>query len=1011
MDSFYPTTKADWYKKISKDLNIELEKIPSFINRDGRAYSPFLTQEDLPTNWQNISQANATDNYSRPCLFCPISSDNRKLDNLFRKFSNQPTPKLFLNASKLPSYQIEDAIDSFTPMPKDWDFEIILPRAADKFLYCWGQKFEPILDNNTYCHIAPNPLDGETEQVNPLQLKTFHVIKFKDENSLENSIGNLFEKISNELLGSSVQKLLVTWQIGEHLIEEISSIRAFRYVFYEWAKIHFKQDIKLQIHIECGHFEESAEKANHLINISHQVCMGALINADFLSIDHNRLEENFAAYETIEVILSEAELANCKNPFGGSYVIEKISADLAKNLIDKIAQPTALEQKTEKRTKEHKYQAAGLAPYTRGPYSTMYVKRPWTIRQYAGFSTAQESNAFYKRNLKAGQKGLSVAFDLATHRGYDSDNPRVYGDVGMSGVAIDTVEDMKALFDGIPLDKISVSMTMNGAVLPILAFFIVAAEEQGVPKEKLSGTIQNDILKEFMVRNTYIYPPEASMKIIGDIFNYTAKNMPKFNSISISGYHMQEAGASSELELAYTLANGLEYIRQGIKAGLNIDDFAPRLSFFWGVGMNFYEEIAKLRAGRELWAELVQKYEPQNPKSLMLRTHCQTSGWSLTAQNPYNNVARTYLEALAATLGGTQSLHTNSLDEAIALPTDFSAAIARNTQKYLQKKSGVVDFVDAFGGSTHLENLTQQLKNKAYKLLEEIENHGGMAKAIQGGIPKLKIEESATEKQAKIDQGSHKIVGVNYFKREQNSKIDILKIDNKLVRKSQLESLREIKKNRNEKLVKQALENITSKANNNLGILESCVYAAEHRCTLGEISTALEQVYGRYQASNSVITGVYLKEMEAEHHFQKAQILIQKFVDEHGRRPRILVAKLGQDGHDRGAKIIASGFSDIGFDVDVGPLFQTPAEVVNQAVENDVHIIGISSMAGGHTTLIPQLMKQLKEQDFSNVILVVGGVIPESDHSELKKMGIDFIFGPGTILGEAAVEILNKMAK
>ena len=653
----------------------------------------------------------------------------------------------------------------------------------------------------------------------------------------------------------------------------------------------------------------------------------------------------------------------------------------------------------------------GIAPFLRGPYSTMYVQKPWTIRQYAGFSTAEESNAFYRRNLAAGQKGLSVAFDLATHRGYDSDHARVVGDVGKAGVAIDSVEDMKILFDQIPLDEISVSMTMNGAVLPILAFYIVAAQEQGVSQEKLSGTIQNDILKEFMVRNTYIYPPAPSMKIIADIFEYTSKNIPKFNSISISGYHMQEAGATPVLEMAYTLADGLEYVRTGIKAGMNIDDFAPRLSFFWAIGMNHFMEIAKMRAARYIWANLLQQFNPQNPKSLALRTHSQTSGWSLTEQEPYNNITRTAIEALSSALGGTQSLHTNALDEAIALPTDFSAKIARNTQIILQQESGICDVVDPMGGSHVVESLTQQMISEAMKYIDEVEKEGGMTKAIEAGIPKMRIEEAAAIKQAKIDSGEEFIIGVNSFKSLlKQEELDILDIDNSEVRRKQIDRLSAIKSSRNTEKVEESLSKIRTCAKTGEGnLLALCIEAARNRATLGEMSDAMEESFGRYRANIKTISGVYAMNASKNEYFEKAIALAQNFEDNHGRRPRIMVAKMGQDGHDRGAKVVATAFADMGFDVDVAPLFQTPEEVAKQAIENDIHILGVSSLAAGHKTLVPQVAEELKKLGADDIMIVVGGVIPQQDYEFLYANGADFIFGPGTNLPKCATEILEKL--
>lgn len=653
---------------------------------------------------------------------------------------------------------------------------------------------------------------------------------------------------------------------------------------------------------------------------------------------------------------------------------------------------------------------AGIPPFLRGPYATMYTVRPWTIRQYAGFSTAQESNAFYRRNLAAGQMGLSVAFDLATHRGYDSDHPRVAGDVGKAGVAIDSVLDMKMLFDQIPLDKMSVSMTMNGAVIPIMAFYIVAAEEQGVQPEQLNGTIQNDILKEFMVRNTYIYPPAPSMRIVADIFSYCSKRMPKFNSISISGYHMHEAGAPAHMELAYTLADGLEYIRAGLKAGIAIDDFAPRLSFFWGIGMNFFMEIAKMRAGRVLWANLIQQFNPKNSKSLALRTHCQTSGWSLTAQDPYNNVTRTTLEALAAVLGGTQSLHTNSLDEAIALPTDFSARIARNTQLYLQQETGITHVVDPLGGSYYLEYLTEQLIEKAWNLITEVEALGGMTRAIESGIPKMRIEEAAAAKQARIDSGQDVIVGMNRYQTSETPDFEILEVDNTAVRNEQIEKLLKLKKERNQEEVETALTKLTQVAASGTGnLLEHAVVAARARATLGEISLAMEKSFGRYKATIKSISGVYSTAMKNQDEIEAVRKLSDRFATLEGRRPRILIAKMGQDGHDRGAKVIATGFADLGFDVDIGPLFQTPEEVAKQATENDVHVIGASSLAAGHKTLIPQLLDALKKLGRPDIRVVAGGVIPPQDYDFLRQSGVAGIFGPGTPVTESAREILNQL--
>ena len=739
---------------------------------------------------------------------------------------------------------------------------------------------------------------------------------------------------------------------------------------------------------EESHFDKvsDAVAGSHAVEaMLHQFVETAWANFNSIPI-----HENFVETFSEQAVSTDMKQAEWQSPEGIGIKPRYTSDDL--------------------RNVTHLDYAAGTAPFVRGPYATMYTSRPWTIRQYAGFSTAKESNEFYRRNINEGQRGLSVAFDLATHRGYDSDHPRVSGDVGKAGVAIDSVLDMKILFDGIPLDKMSVSMTMNGAVLPVLAFYIVAAEEQGVKPHQLTGTIQNDILKEFMVRNTYIYPPEDSMRIVTDIFRYTSKHMPKFNSISISGYHMHEAGAPAHVELAYTLSDGLEYLRKGIEAGIAIDDFAPRLSFFWGIGMNLFMEVAKMRAGRLLWAALVSRFSPTSTKSLALRTHCQTSGWSLTAQDPYNNVTRTCIEALAAVLGGTQSLHTNSLDEAIALPTDFSARIARNTQLFLENETDLTRLVDPLGGSYYVERLTNELVDKAWVLMEEIEQSGGMTKAIGRGIPKLRIEQAAAGKQARIDSGRDVIVGVNKYVNNEKSDLEILQIDNTVVRDEQIQRLQKLKQDRNQEDVERTLEALTDAARNRSGnLLELAIEAARVRATLGEISFALEKVFGRYQATVHSISGVYSAEMKHQKDFEDVQKITDHFASVEGRRPRILIAKMGQDGHDRGAKVIASSFADLGFDVDIGPLFQTPDEVALQAAENDVHVIGASSLAGSHKTLVPELIDALKKIGRPDIMVVAGGVIPEQDHAYLKSAGVSFVFGPGTVITTAAKEILSRL--
>lgn len=797
----------------------------------------------------------------------------------------------------------------------------------------------------------------------------------------------------------------VYFEISTAFYENIAKLRALR-IAYPDTEINAVIPASDDAFTHNNLIRQTIAAASAIIGGAKHICISPF--------NQKNTEQGHRLAKNILVLLkSESHMADVYDAARESWFIEELTSAY----LNKIGTKARINGQIIRKNQELLKTQPGIPPYLRGPYSTMYAIRPWTIRQYAGFSTAEKSNAFYRRNLAAGQKGLSVAFDLATHRGYDSDHPRVTGDVGMAGVAIDTIEDMKILFDQIPLDDISVSMTMNGAVLPIMAFYIAAAKEQGVDQSKLAGTIQNDILKEFMVRNTYIYPPAPSMRIISDIFRYTSTYMPKFNSISISGYHMQEAGATPELELAYTLADGLDYVRTGIAAGLAIDDFAPRLSFFWGIGMSFYKEIAKLRAGRLLWAKLIKEFNPKNEKSMALRTHCQTSGWSLTEQDPYNNVARTTIEALAAVFGGTQSLHTNSFDEAMALPTDFSAKIARNTQKIIQEETDITKIIDPWGGSEIIELYTQELAEKAWEYLIEIEELGGMAKAIESGIPKMRIEECAAIKQANIDAGKDIIVGVNKYKTDEKSDFDILEVDNEAVRKSQIVRLKKIKVERDNYTVENILARLESAANRSVdnaddtqNLLAICVEAAEARATLGEISDALERVFGRFQAKNTTISGVYLKEVQDNKIVITARKAADNFAALDGRRPRILVAKMGQDGHDRGAKIIASAFADLGFDVDIGPLFQTPAEVAKQAMENDVHILGVSSLAAGHKSLMPQVIEELKSLGMNDVVVVAGGVIPEQDYAFLYDAGVHFVFGPGTVIAEAAIDILTKLS-
>jgi len=866
-----------------------------------------------------------------------------------------------------------------------------------------------------------------------------HSEKFKCRHNLNFTIFSNGKTIK-EQIKSALNKGLASkgnpqfhFEIGDNYFLEIAKLKAFRILWQN--KTGKNPNI-----FACTSLKNKSkvDAYNNIIKTTVE-CMSAIFggaNSIMIKPHNLNFEKPTEKSERIsinqQIILKfESYLDKVIDPTKGSYYIDYLISEIIKDYhiipdnknkklnenkdffisAEGIKIQKEYSKKDNKKIEHLKFDGAGISPNLRGPYSTMYTTRPWTIRQYAGFSTAEESNKFYKENLSKGQKGLSVAFDLATHRGYDSDHERVFGDVGMAGVAIDTVEDMKVLFNEIPLDKMSVSMTMNGAVLPILAFYIVAAEEQGVNMKDLSGTIQNDILKEFMVRNTYIYPPKQSMQIVSDIFKYTSKNMPKFNSISISGYHMQEAGATADIELAYTLANGMEYIKTGIKAGLNIDDFAPRLSFFWGIGMNHFMEVAKMRAARLLWAKIVKKFNPKNEKSMMLRTHCQTSGWSLTKQDPFNNITRTCIEAMSAVIGGTQSLHTNALDEAIALPTKFSAKIARDTQIFLQKESGICNTVDPYGGSFYVENLTHEITRKSWIHIQEIEKLGGMTKAMETGIPKMKIENAATKKQARIDSKADIIIGINKNKiKNEEENLKILEIDNQLVRESQIRNIEKIKKIRNNNNVKDALTNITNCCENGKGnLLDLAIIAAKHRATLGEISFAIEKKFGRFTANNRMINGSYKMELENNTQFKKALELSDIFANIAGRRARIMIAKMGQDGHDRGARVIASSFADLGFDVDIAPLFQTPKEVAKQAVENDVHILGISSLAAGHKTLIPEVIKELKKYKRSDILIIAGGVIPAQDHKFLQKSGVDFIFGPGSVIAESAINILNKL--
>ncbi len=826
----------------------------------------------------------------------------------------------------------------------------------------------------------------------------------------------IFELIS---LGSGANKsYVIQVEIGSDFLLEIARIRALR-LFISLCGQSVANPVIPQIKIH-GLVSAKEDMSSDLITCTVGALSALLGGVDYLSIltgnGEKRKSVNHLFRNIANLLREESDMVFQSDPISGSYFLDTYTDLFARQWWGhteskkSYEELTHLEDDSLPRSFIQDGFSSGIPPFLRGPYPSMYASRPWTIRQYAGFSNAKASNEFYRKNLAAGQKGLSVAFDLPTHRGYDSDHPRVQGDVGKAGVAIDTVEDMKLLFDGIPLDEMSVSMTMNGAVIPILAFYIVAAEEQGVPPEALTGTIQNDILKEFMVRNTYIYPPKPSMRIVSDIFRYTSTHMPRFNSISISGYHMHEAGATAEVELAFTLADGIAYLQSGLKAGIAIDKLAPRLSFFWGIGMDFITEVAKLRAGRVLWAKIVKSYNPTNPKSMALRTHCQTSGYSLTAQDPYNNVARTTIEAMAAIIGHTQSLHTNALDEAIALPTDFSAEIARNTQLFLQKETDLVKVVDPFGGSMLIEKRTEELIQKAWNLIEEIDKLGGMEKAIEKGFPKLKIEESAAIKQAQIDSGKKVVVGVNKYQTEESTLFDILDIDDEKIRLEQTQSIEMIKKSRDSKKIEEALNQLYLCAESEEGnLLELAVEAARNRATLGEISMAMEKSFGRHQASTKMQTGIYARENASDNDFEESKTLTEEFLEQEGRRPRILIAKMGQDGHDRGARVVATTFADLGFDVDIGPLFQTPGEVAMQAAENDVHLIGISTLAGGHKTLIPKLIEELEAIGRSSIRVVAGGVIPEKDYESLRKAGVLSIFGPGTRIPEAASEILKNL--
>ncbi|MDH5365504.1 MAG: methylmalonyl-CoA mutase [Cyclobacteriaceae bacterium] len=1063
---FEPSNKSDWINKANQDLNGNhvIEKY-SWELQEGIVVSPFYTKEDLegldylkPLEnsfanqndsegeirfWENQTDIVVTDEKSANqnalsalkqgvngiCFI--INEHNVNFDVLLKDiFLNYCF--VSFNIKSNPVIIVHDYVKYINS--KEYDLDTIRGVIQTQNNITDLTSLIEITSDITLLNVISISCDGAnyTEQL------FSGLSELSDITTAIQKNGISFDEIMNNCS--------FTLNIGAEYFAEIAKIRALRLLIGKFSQSRQFNLALSKIHIHCNgtaFCNELYAPHGNMIKGTTSAMSALLGGANAIKIipeDNTSAMQHRIAQNISSILKEESYFGKVADPVAGSYyisnlvnkIVKKVWAQYSKqeNITDNINVPsknnseiifenwlspekieiTPVYSKESLIETEHTDFSAGVPPYLRGPYSTMYATRPWTIRQYAGFSTATDSNAFYRKNLAAGQKGLSVAFDLATHRGYDSDHDRVIGDVGKAGVAIDSVLDMKILFDQIPLDKMSVSMTMNGAVIPIMAFYIVAAEEQGVKPEQLSGTIQNDILKEFMVRNTYIYPPASSMRIISDIFKYTSKNMPKFNSISISGYHMQEAGATADIELAYTLANGLEYLRTGIKTGMDIDSFAPRLSFFWGIGMNHFMEIAKMRAGRLLWAKIVNQFNPKNAKSLALRTHCQTSGWSLTQQDPYNNVTRTCVEALAAVLGHTQSLHTNALDEAIALPTDYSARIARNTQLFLQNETNITKVVDPWGGSYYVEKLTHDLANKAWELIEEIEELGGMTKAIESGVPKMRIEEAATRKQARIDSGQDYIVGINKYQIDEETDIELLEVDNDTVRKEQIERLEQLKLDRDEKKTQQALSVLTTSALTGEGnLLELAIDAARKRASLGEITLAIEQVFGRHKATTHSISGVYSSEIKMDENFREAKQLSDQFTALEGRRPRILIAKMGQDGHDRGAKVIATSFADLGFDVDIGPLFQTPKEVAQQATENDVHIIGASSLAAGHKTLIPELIEHLNNLGRSDIMVIVGGVIPPNDYDFLYKKGVSGIFGPGTIITKAAKDVLIKL--
>ena len=1037
---FKTKTKKEWLDKVTTDLK---GKSIETLNWEGatHTFSPFFTKEDIPAQTPTLDAHKMDNNWT---ILEPINISDSKATNK-RILSALNAGAEGLDLGDIGALSLQSLTELLNEVQLEW-ITLHFSCSSEKVKSVLA-KLEEVLNQKGQSKTLTKMALSVTDKLSPADFKKivsaledFPLSSFKGKPGYDivepldylKTTYTAFTKLGQLLGENGLEKLSIAVPIGTNYFENISKLRALKIL---WAKAlslnGIQKSIPLVIHSVLSTTDFVADSNTNKIKLTSQALSAVIGGTDTLTIPasgsdnpdlNRRISRNIS-----HLMKHESHMHRVKDPSAGSFFIEAFSRKMAQEVsgVKTISSTEEAEYNKQFQTAEGitikaaydssdlsglESYIAGLPPYLRGPYSSMYSGRPWTIRQYAGFSTAEKSNAFYRRNLAAGQKGLSVAFDLATHRGYDSDHPRVKGDVGMAGVAIDTVEDMKLLFDSIPLDKMSVSMTMNGAVIPIMAFYIVAAEEQGVNQAQLSGTIQNDILKEFMVRNTYIYPPGASMRIIGDIFKYTSQHIPKFNSISISGYHMHEAGAPADLELAFTLADGLEYIKTGIAAGLNIDDFAPRLSFFWGIGMNHFMEIAKMRAARILWAKIVKQFNPENPKSMALRTHCQTSGWSLTAQDPFNNIARTTIEAMAAVFGGTQSLHTNSLDEALALPTDFSAKIARDTQKFLQTDIGATQVVDPWGGSYYIESLTNSLATKAWETIQEIEKMGGMAKAIEEGYPKMKIEEAAAKKQARIDSGKDQIIGVNIYKTDDEAEIDVLQVNNNAVRTSQIDRINETKKNRNPEVLAIALDKLkTCAATGEGNLLAYAIEAARARATLGEISDAMEETFGRYKATHKTIQGAYMQEISDNKNFQEARALSDKFAEVKGRRPRILIAKLGQDGHDRGAKVIATSFADLGFDVDIGPLFQTPKEAVQQAAENDVHILGISSLAAGHKTLVPEVIKTLNEVGRGDIVTIVGGVIPPQDYQFLFDSGVLGVFGPGTVISDAAIEILKVL--